>query len=55
MKALWQLSTMKDLYGERWDNKLEGGGSKIQKEMETRKPESRQEKKMRKIRGWGQG
>ena len=31
------------------------GGSKIQKEMETRKPESRQEKKMRKIRGWGQG
>lgn len=26
MKALWQLSTMKDLYGERWDNKLEVGG-----------------------------
>ena len=41
MKALWQLSTMKDLYGERWDNKLEVGG-----EQDTeRKPESRQEKK----------
>lgn len=53
MKVLWQLSIMKDLYGERWDNKLEGGGSKIQKEMEIRKLESRQEKKMRKIRGWG--
>lgn len=33
----------------RWDNKL-GGGSKIQKEMETRKPENRKEKKMRKIK-----
>lgn len=28
----------------------QGGGSKIQKEMETRKPENRKEKKMRKIK-----